>query len=239
MNEKVFFKEENEELFWQYWIEYTEIQKAGPKYLRANIESDIFMSKNKGLFAKDKSFIYFKDNKVVGIVLMPIEKRGNYLTITLGSYFVSAPLFKSEVEKKLFHYIENLAKENKIDKIMYAVDPLKSYKYNYLEKYNYLDTSFLSYFIDLEIDDLLRSCRKGHRCDLKKLMNNPSFKVFYIDKDSVDYNIHEEYRILHHKCSGRVARPKETFDYQYENLKQGNAVLFGLKYISYGPQLFD
>jgi hypothetical protein len=51
-----------------------------------------------------------------------------------------------------------------------------------------------------------------------------------MDRSNADYDLHEEYRMLHHKCAGGETRPKESFDQQFERLKAGQAVLFGLKY---------
>jgi hypothetical protein len=60
------------------------------------------------------------------------------------------------------------------------------------------------------------------------------------DKDNADYEIYEAYRELHHKCSGKVTRKKETFDKQFEMLKNGYATLMGLKYndVFIGMQYF-
>ncbi|MDD5294873.1 MAG: GNAT family N-acetyltransferase, partial [Patescibacteria group bacterium] len=97
-------------------------------------------------------------------------------------------------------------------------------------KYNYLDTSILTYVIDLQFKDLFNSCRRNHRRNIKPILEDKNFSVFYIDGNNPSYEIHEEYRKLHHKCAGRVTRPKIAFDMQFEKLKQGNAVLFGLRY---------
>jgi len=126
--------------------------------------------------------------------------------------------------------IDEIAKKLKVVKIKLAIDPLENENYNFLQKYDYLDSSILSYLFDLTNEDFLRACRRGHRCDIKKLLADKNFKVFYIDAANPLYDIHEECRELHRKCSGRITRAKESFDLQFEKLKQGQAVLFGLKY---------
>jgi hypothetical protein len=76
----------------------------------------------------------------------------------------------------------------------------------------------------------LRGCRKGHRTAIKKVLGDACFRTFVVDRQSPSYELHEEYRRLHHKCAGRVTRPKETFDQQYEKLLAGHAILVGLEY---------
>lgn len=115
---------------------------------------------------------------------------------------------------------------------MFSVDPLESvrYPFNYLQKYGYLDASLLVYFIDTRPQNLLKACRDRFQRTIKSVLKNNDFSVFYTDKNNPDRKLHREYETLHHKCSGRITRPQETFDIQYEELKNGNAVLFGLKY---------
>jgi len=62
------------------------------------------------------------------------------------------------------------------------------------------------------------------------MLKNKDFKIFIMDKTNPSYKIHEQYRELHRKCSGRITRPKETFDLQYKMLEEGAMVLIGLKY---------
>jgi len=234
MSQQILFKEQNEKLFFEKWQNIVEKINASPRYLPASLKNYLLISKNKSLFHSDKSFIYLINNEPVAGVFLPIEKKEDNFIATIIDDYIDAPLLVTRsIEKNVFALIDNIAKENKLAKIMFLIDPLEkdTVTYNYLQKYNYLDTSILSYVIDLEkYGDLLNNCRKGHRCDIKHILSNKDFKVFFIDKDNPVYEIHEEYRMLHHKCSGRVTRPKETFDLQFENLKQGHAVLFGLKY---------
>ena len=50
-----------------------------------------------------------------------------------------------------------------------------------------------------------------------------------MDYNNANYDIHEIYRKLHHKTAGRVTRSRETFNMQFEDLKNDKAVLAGLK----------
>ncbi|MFA6551007.1 MAG: GNAT family N-acetyltransferase [Patescibacteria group bacterium] len=230
-NSDILFKEENEELFWRYWQKLTE--RESYRYFDLNIKTNIIISKNLSLFHQDKSFIYLSGKEPIAGVLLPIEKGNDGCSVSVGSGYAAAPVFAGCSPKKraeIFSFVDKIALENDVKKIMFSIDPLSENHYNYLQEYDYLDTSVLVYIIDLGSEDLFNSCRRNHQRNINLILNDKDFAVFYIDKDNASYEIHEEYRELHHRCSGRITRPKETFDLQFEKLKQGQAVLFGLKY---------
>jgi hypothetical protein len=231
----IIHKEKNEEAFWKYWQDYLDKHHVGSRYSRQNPEMFIEASKFRSLFFADKSFVALLDKEPAACVFLPIEKNGQFLTVTLSGGFVLAPLFRSlSVAKEIFSKIDEIAAENKIDKIMFSVDTFfrNNCRYNYLQKFDYLDASILSYVIDLngQEEDFLKNCRRGHKCDIKKILADKNYEVFFTDRQDPSYEIHEAYRALHQKCSGRVTRPKENFDLQFEKLKNGEAVLFGVKY---------
>lgn len=231
MSINVIQKTKNEVLFWQYWQELITTNYISPRYLKTNIETYCLALKNDSCFYEDASFVYIIDNKPVAGVFLPIEKREGDLTISYRGDFANAPIFAAGIAKKaVYKLIDEIAEGKKIAKIMFAVDPLENENYNYLQEFDYLDASILAYIINLKSDDLLKSCRKGHRCDIKKILNDKKFKVIVVDQKNSDYEIHEKYRELHYKCSGRTTRSNETFDLQFEDVKNGNAVLFGIQY---------
>jgi len=235
MSKRIIFKQENEKDFWKYWQQYISKTQISPTYLKIWLDYLLILSKDSSLLFKDKSFVYLENNEVVACVFLPIEQKDNVFSVSIRGDYVLAPLFDNnkKLEKQLFQLIDEIALENNISKIMFSVDPLEKdrYSYNYLQKYNYLDTSILVYFINIKgSDDLLQNCREGYRKLIKPILKDNDFSTFYIDKNNPDYQIHKEYEILHYKCSGRMTRPQETFDIQYQELKQGNATLFGLKY---------
>jgi len=233
MSVKIVFKEENEEIFWDFWQKYLARINVSSRYLRITLEQNIKFSQAKSLLYRDKSFVYVVNNEPMACVFLPIEKRGDYLMIShdINDGYVDAPLFKNNlIEKQIFSLIDEIARENNVGKIMFSIDPLENSQINYLQKYNYFDTTILNYIIDLTFNDLFSACRRNHRRNIKFILNNNDFSVFFMDKNNSLYEIHEEYRKLHHKCSGRVTRPKETFDQQFKKLQQGFAVLVGLRY---------
>jgi len=235
MSTVVIYKEENEKTFWERWRQYRDKFNVGSRYSRQNLEMFIEISKFKSLFSADKSFVYLVNNEPAACVFLPIEKNGEFLSATRSGSYIEAPLFVNQaIAKEIFSEIDRIAAENKLAKIMFAVDVFSNNNcnYNYLQKFDYIDASILSYVIDLSgnEEDFLRNCRRGHKCDIKKILNDKNFKVFFADQKNPSWELHEEYRALHHKCSGRVARPKESFDLQFEKLKLGEAVLFGVSY---------
>lgn len=237
MSVQIIFKDQNEKMFWKYW-EYCLLHKrAGPRYLKENIKLSLIVSKSNSLLYRDKSFIYLVDNEPKACVFFPLEKIEKSIMASSNKDYVFSPIFLDQsVEKKIFLIIDDIAKTENVGKIMFSIDPLESEEqtYNYLAKYNYLDTSLINHIINLEsscdTNDLLKNCHRRIRREIKKILDDKDFSTFIVDKDNPSYDLHEEYRALHHKCSGRVTRPKETFDLQFEKLKNGNAVLIGLSY---------
>ena len=227
MSVKIIFKEENEELFWEQWDKFIDGKNLSSRYLEINIKHLLtFLEDLHG----DKSFVYLENNEPLACVFLPIEKDGDDLSMSFKGGYLDAPIASDErIQKKVFSIIHEIARENKVSKIKFAIDVLSGEKFNYLIKYNYLDSSILTYIFDLS-KDLLLSCRKGHKCDVKDALKNNDFKTFFVDKDNNTEKLFKEYVNLHHKCSGRVTRPQITFDMQFEKIKAGKAFLVGLEY---------
>lgn len=213
--------------------------KASTRYLPESIQGSLLTSQSRGLLLYDESFIYCVNKEAQAGVFLPFEKavpegsnEAGYVQATILGDYIDAPLVAHHIfEKKIFEAIDEITQKNHAAKIMFLIDPLDALSHNYLQKYHYLDTSFLNYIIDLKTEkDFLARCSKGHRSDIRRMLSNSDFSVFYMDKENASHDIHEEYRLLHHKCSGRVTRPKETFDLQFEKLKKGYGALFGLKF---------
>lgn len=225
------FRKDQPEIFWRIWESLINAKESGPRYLKNTIDSHILISKFRNNFYSDESFIILKDKKPVAGVFLPIEKKGGISSIALGGAPIIAPLIiDGSIESEIFDKIDQVAREKNVAKIYFYLDPLDQPAYNYLQKYNYLDFSLLTFVIDLGVPDLFKACRENHRRNIKKILKNKDFKVFFIDEKKYDKKIHEDYCSLHHKCSGRITRPEESFDLQFDNLKKNRAVLFGLEY---------
>ncbi|MFH1979275.1 MAG: hypothetical protein ABII97_02755 [Patescibacteria group bacterium] len=234
MSSQIVYKEKDEEKFWKLWENFTNQNLAGQFYLKTSLEYDLLLSQNNSLLKKDKSFVYLEDGETKGCVFLPIEDNENFISVSINRDYAYFPIAKSNrVEKIIFNLIDKIASENNVSKVMFFADPASRAcpDYNILQKYNYIDSSILTHVIDLcKSDNLLSECRKGHRHVIKKMQRNEDFKIHIMDKNNPEYSIHEEYRKLHRLCSGRITRPKETFDIQFKKLEEGNAILVGLKY---------
>lgn len=227
MSVKVIFKEKEPELFWQYWQKFVFEHKASPRYLKTSIEYNLAYAKDIYL---DKSFVYVANNQPLACIFLPVEKNGRNLSATFGNGYIDAPLFvNSLIAKKIFKIIDVVARENLLTKVMFSVDSLSGNSYNYLIKFGYFDSSVLTYIFDLP-EDLLGSCRKGHRCDIKNIIKDENFRTFFVDEANPVEELFKEYVRLHHKCSGRITRSQATFDMQFKKMKAGEAFLAGLKY---------
>src|SRR3989338_2812282 len=233
MSKVVLFKEDNEQLFWQQWKTFTLRRRSGPKYLQENLDIQLITSSAKSLLYKDRSFVYLMDNQPVACVFLPLEAKGGRITITQNGGYIDAPLFENEsIRKEVFLLIDEIAKEYQVAKIMFTVDPLEmDINYNYFQNYSYLDTTILANRIQLDLTgDLLKQYHKRHRRSITAALKTGEVTTFVIDQNNPSLQIHNEYVAFHHKCSGRVTRPLQTFALQFDKLNQGYAVLVGLQY---------
>jgi len=229
MSAEIIYKEENENLFWKHWNNFVNKKNLSIRYTEIQIKHLLTFFSNS--LYKDKSFIYLEDNEPHACVFLPIEKIENDLSMSFMGGYLDAPIVSNErVQKIVLAIIDKVAIENKVSKIKFALDVLSKENYNYLLKYGYLDTSILTYVIDVS-GDLLGSCRRGHKCDIKNILKDQNFKIFYMDKKNASEELFTNYVLLHHKCSGKITRPQITFNMQLEKIKMGNAFLVALKYL--------
>ena len=187
---------------------------------------------------KDLSFIIIQDNQSLCICPLFLEQpEGNRYFSYAGGY-LRAPIFnetlhekyREKVQKKCFKKIDELANENKVDKVMFMLDALSSRNsYNILMKYGYLDSSINSSILDLRKnkEDIWSNLRNSY----KSLINNgkDKFEVVIIDYKNPDKKIFNLHRKLHFKTAGRITRPEETWELQYKMLQDDNAILIGLR----------
>lgn len=230
----IIFRESQETTFLRYWEEMVRAGGAGSRYSPLSLEANLLLARYRGVLVGDKSFVCLKNRQPVAGVLLPIERWEEHLVVSSAHGYVDAPLVVAhEVEDEVFGMIDRVAREHHVAKIMFSVDALREIsacRYNYLQRYHYLDTSILSYVIDLRIEDLFSALRRNHQRSIKRILQDSDFSVIVIDSVAPSYERHEEFRMLHEKCAGRVTAPKEAFDVQFEKLKRGQAVLLGLRY---------
>jgi hypothetical protein len=226
---KIVYKKENPQIFWEKWKEYITNNISSFRYLPLYIDYMLYYSSD---LYEDMSFVVIENNKCVGICFLPIENK-TFKTISLAGSYTIAPLSINErIEKAVFFEIEKIANRYDIKLIKFFLDPLIGYKFNILLKYGFFNTSSTNCIVDLRkpSNKLWQNLRKSYKPLINGILKNSDYTIFIMNSNNADYEIHECYRKLHHKCAGRVTRNKKTFDKQFEMLKNGYATLMGLKY---------
>jgi hypothetical protein len=185
----------------------------------------------------DLSFAVIENGNVLAICPLYVTCHGTYNQFSDDGGYLRSPLVSFGLSEKkrgkvydyIFTTIDALAITNKVAKSMFMFDPQPDYKYyNLFSKYNYINTSLLTQIIDLSKteEELRRDLRKSYKSLINKGLNTYSFYI--MTKDNADYNIHEQYRKTHIKAAGRETRPKESFDYQFDQLIAKQATLIGV-----------
>jgi hypothetical protein len=224
-----FCRKSDDAWFWHTtsWIEYTLNYKPELKTI-------------------PKSFFVYHNNKIIAVCPLFIEekrfKNEKINEIAFGGDYGPAPALANDSTKKerkkcfkmIFWHIDSLAKQNDIKRALIRFCPLsKSYigrnNFNYLLKFDYFDCTTNTQIIDLSksLEELRRDISHGHDAAIDSANKKLTVEVY--DKDSITYEIFEEYRELHRKAAGRVTRPKKTFDIMFELIKNDMAFLVGAK----------
>jgi len=224
------FADRDPQKFWENWQKIVEKCGAGPRYLISNLEWFKSISKSRSLFFLDKSFICLNNGEPIAGVFLPVERNNEHLVASINGGYIPAPLLvDKEVDKEIFSLVDELCLENKVEKAMFSIDPLSDDSYNFLQKFGFLDSSILSYFFNLnDSKNLLQSCRRGHKCDIKKILNNENIKIFVVDSIYPSRELHNEFVIMHQKCAGNNAKTSEALAPLYNMLQSNQAVLFGM-----------
>jgi len=245
---KIVYK--NDPNFEIYWSNFVTINKSGWRYLPGWINYQKLYSKKN--LKTDFSFVVVKSKKTLAICPLFLESYSGIKVFTYSKGYQNGPIISNEisekqrtkVEKICFKIIDNLVQTLEVSKCMIQLDPLQShYKYNALNKYGYFDASIQTCVIDLNLEKnkLWSNIRKSY----KAIINNglDHYDIVVSDRKNPDFEMHECYRKLHHKTAGRVTRPIETFQQQFEDLKRDNAMLIGLrdsgKFIAFSYFLHD
>ena len=164
---------------------------------------------------------------------------------SFGGDYCPAPAFKNgltesrkeEILKLVFSKIDEKAHEYDVKRVSFKINPLcpnfleaVTPPYNYLMKYGFFDNSINTQIINISLSDeeLRRSIRKGHKYDINR--GRKTYEIEIFDHSNINRNTFDNYRLLHHKASGRITRPLITFDIMFNWIKQDSAFLVGLLY---------
>ena len=214
------------------WNEFISMQKLNLWAYTREFQCQCGLTK-----VKDLSFAVIENDQVLAICPLYVtchEKinqfsdDSGYLRSPLASFILSEKK-RGKVYDYIFTTIDTLAKDYNIAKAMFMFDPQPNYKYyNLFLKYNYINTSLLTQVIDLSktAAELRKNLRKSFKSLINKGLKN--YNYYIMTKDNADYDIHEQYRIIHIKAAGRETRPKETFDQQFDQLLAKQATLIGV-----------
>lgn len=230
---KFISKKDNPQQFLQYWQQFLEKHRVTFRYLPIFMQ---YMLAYAASELNDQSFVTIENNQCEGICFLPIKTHSDVVSVSLAGGYSIAPLCSNErIEKKVFEKIELLAKELRVQCIKFYIDPLileYQNKYNYLQKYNFVESSTSDCLIDLKLnqEELWRNLRKSYKPLINGILKNQDFKIVLMDSQNASYSLHEQYRQLHRKAAGRITRSKETFDKQFAMLQNDQASLLGLQY---------
>lgn len=203
---KIIFNTEKD--FKYKWHNFTKKHKLNIHYLIDRLE---YLS----LISQNYSFLIEKNNEIVGAVVL--FNREN-----------PAPfIIDKKLEKFVYEKIDEIAKENNFSKLTFFSNNF----HNFLN-YGFFNISSFNCQVNLELSEkeLWKNLRKSYKPIINGVLKHSSFEIFIMDETNPDFKIHEVYSKLHYKCAGKITRKKETFDKQFEMLKNGYATLICLKY---------
>jgi hypothetical protein len=238
----IIFYKDDPESFWSHWNTYFSKHLANFRFLQTYIG---YMKAYTKFLIADMSFVVVENGHVVGLVFLPIEEINKVKSISLGGDFTVAPLVIAEkYEKIVFSRIDEIAKEFSVAQVKFHCEPLieiYTTQYNLLRKYGYIDASTSDIILSLKDDESLMwtNVRKSYKSLINGILKNTNnlYELEFINKDNADYSINEIYRNTHIKAAGRETRSKETFDLQFEMVKEGHGMITALKlegnYISF------
>lgn len=196
----------------------------------------------KNTIKKDLSFIIVLKDQPIAYVPLYLEEINGKLQFSYADSYLKAPLINNQLEKKqnkkaqqlTIKMIDQLAKEYSVTKYLTAIDPVSQinehFFSNWLTKYNFLDTSAQTQIIDLKKlpTELWLEVRKSYRPLINKAKQ--CYQLCIWDYKNAEWEMHEQYRMLHHKAAGRITRPLETFALQFEQMKRDESILIGLRW---------
>ena len=211
------------------WIEYTLNMRWDPKN-------------------ENKSFMVYENNELVAICPLVIElsrfddefvKEFSY-----SGFLTPTPALKNNLDNKfrkkvlscIFKEIDRCAILNNVKRSLFMIYPLsyhflgkKEIPYNFLQKYGYADISINTQLINisLSLEDIKRGIRKGHKYDINRGLKAIEIEIW--DKENINTEIFEQYRLLHKKAAGKITRPAKSFEIMFEWIKKGNSILVSVK----------
>ncbi len=189
--------------------------------------------------SKNKSFLIKNHEAVLAICPLIIEIVGENAQASIynGKDYIPISLFnrhltlkqKNNIEKILFSEIKKNLEILNVKKAFFQADSISVNLENiydtYLDKESALDISTYHHIMDLTLneEDIWKQIRHSSKSIINKGMEIYDFKVF--DVNNFNDDIGEKHRKLHHKISGKITRPIESFKQMALWVKEGRAIL--------------
>jgi hypothetical protein len=183
------------------------------------------------------SFFVFDKEILLAVCPLMLETNEGISQFSLAGDYGQIPALKrglndsvrNQIFKFIFEHIDNLAKKHNAKRILMRFPVLTTpmATSNILTKFGFLDASLATQVVDMRIpfQELKKNLRHGHASDITKATKILTGHIF--DSSSITKEIFEEYIKLHFKASGRVTRPRSTFDKMFDFIKEGSGFLVG------------
>lgn len=223
--------------FKMHWNEFL---KALPLYsFRYQIPVREYYMMLSGSGAQDLSFIVKSIDGPLAICSLYVEKIDGAMQASYSNGgFLPVPLFHPKLGPKQLRALEAMVFEQAMAKLkqhsatrwLVEADVL-SVGTDELEdqlpaRFGMLDISLQSHIMDLTgpREDLWLQLRHSAKSIINRGFKTYEFSVY--DETNFTFEVGERHRLLHHKCSGRVTRPLETFHKMNSWIKDGCGLMF-------------
>lgn len=188
---------------------------------------------------ENASFLLVQDQKPVAVVVIYLDRdEKGVCSISWGGRSCPAPFISQAVpyhlqEKYLseaMKEIEIIESQYQVEKTMFQMEPLANalqrdtlMNYQFLLKYGYKDTSYITQMLDLrkEEKELWSDVRKGHKSDIKK----GRYDIVFYDFSNITKDHIECYRSIYEQDAGMVTRNSELYMHYYDFVKAGKGLL--------------
>jgi hypothetical protein len=219
------------------WLEYTQNYRPSLK-------------------SENHSFYFFQDKRIYCACPLFLEENEEFKIkeFSFGGDFLPNPFFapgqtpkqRLKLEKKLYAHIEELAKENDVQRVRFRTEPLADRALagtsNGSLHYGYFDNSQQTIILDLkpEFKTLKSNLRHGAKYSIS-VMNKKDVKFNIYTHENITDELFNGYQQMHLKAAGRVTRPQKTWDLMKEWVKEGKSFLISavLKETEVGFSLFS
>lgn len=186
---------------------------------------------------EDCSFIVARDDTPLALVPLFFVDFQSCRQLGFGAGFAPSPLLhpdtgeahKRKILTRCHEELETIARSTGAAKVRMLIDPALRPDSNTLQQQGFLDVSLSSALLDLGQDEA--ALHAGIRRRYKPFINKAKRNFDYVvsDYSSPDRELFDEYREMHHRTAGRITRPLQSFEEQYDALLNDEGMLLGIK----------